>query len=509
MTKKPVLLCILDGWGEGNSPVNNAISGADTPNWDNLRATCPQTLLGTSGLDVGLPEGQMGNSEVGHMNIGSGRVIMQNLPKIDRAIEDETLANHDEIRNLTDKLSKSGKACHIMGLASNGGVHSHINHIIALARIVAGKGIKTYIHAFSDGRDTAPESALIFIKQIQDELKKLGDNASLATISGRYYAMDRDKRWERVSLAYDAIACADAPRESDAITAIQTSIDAGKSDEFIKPFVVGDYAGMEDGEALIMANFRADRARHLLEAFTLPDFNGFARKQTINFSEKIGIVKYSDLLEQHLTTLFSQELPAKTLGEIVAENGLKQLRIAETEKFAHITFFFNGGIENKFKNEDRELIPSPKVATYDLKPEMAAFEVTDKLVNAINSQKYALIVVNYANTDMVGHTGVYEAAIKAVEAVDSSLGRLVEAVNSTDGVMLVTADHGNAELMIDPKSGEPHTQHTLNKVPLIIMGLGNDSTELKQGKLCDIAPTILKIMNIKQPIEMTGECLVS
>lgn len=502
---KPIVLCILDGWGHSDDPADNAIMRAKKPNWDRLVKENPHSLLGTCGLDVGLPEGVMGNSEVGHMNIGSGRVVLQDLPQINEAIKKDNLKNKKPLKDLISALKKSGGTCHLMGLVSDGGVHAHIDHITALAKIISGSGVPVAIHAFTDGRDTSPSSGRKFIEKLEKAISKL-DVVSVATLSGRYYAMDRDNRWERVELAYKTIAEAIGELAETASEAIENNYKNSTSDEFILPTVINGYTGMEDGDGLLMANFRADRARQILTALLDPKFEEFARDK-IDFMTAVGMVEYSEKHSKLLQTLFPPQSLDKILGQIISEKGLKQLRIAETEKYAHVTFFFNGGREEEFKGEDRILVPSPKVATYDQQPEMSAPEVTDKLVKAIDSGKYDLIVVNYANTDMVGHTGIEKAAIKAVETVDKVIGKIVAAVKKADGAMLITADHGNAELMRDQNSGEAHTQHTLNKVPFILVAKDNDIS-LKDGKLCDIAPTILHLMNIKQPAEMTGVSLI-
>lgn len=513
MTKKntPVVLCILDGWGCRGDTSYNAIAEAYTPQWDAIIQQYPMSQLGTSGLDVGLPDGQMGNSEVGHMNIGGGRVTMQNLPKIDQAIADGSLAKNPVLVQLINTLTPNGKACHIMGLISDGGVHAHMDHVVTLARYVSEAGIQVYIHAFLDGRDTPPESGEGYIQALMQSISSL-DRVDVATMSGRYYAMDRDKRWERVGAAYQAIVNAKGDAvASSPVELMQESYRQGVTDEFIRPTVIEGYPGMQEGDGFIMANFRSDRARQLLQALVDPEFDGFERK-AIGFSAKVGMVEYSDRLTPLLATLFPAEKLTATLGEVVSKAGLKQLRIAETEKYAHVTFFFNGGVESVFEGEDRILVPSPDVATYDLQPHMSAPEVTEELVQAIHSGDYGLIVVNYANTDMVGHTGNMKAAVAAVEAVDKCLGALRQAVEEEGAVMLITADHGNAEMMVDSESGEPHTAHTLNPVPFVVIGTQHAGIEaeiaLQSGKLCDIAPTILRLMQIPQPVEMTGRSLL-
>ena len=503
---KPVVLCILDGWGCRDESAHNAIKTAHTPHLDKIKADCPQCRLGTSGLDVGLPEGQMGNSEVGHMSIGSGRIVMQNLPRINQSIDDGSLAQHNDLHTMITALKKNGGTCHLMGLVSDGGVHAHINHIIALANILAKHEVPVAIHAFMDGRDTPPDSALGYMGVLTRAVAN-NPHISIATVSGRYYAMDRDQRWERTELAYDAIVNGKGEQADNPIIAIETSYTEHIQDEFIKPYVIQGYQGMQDGDSLLMANFRSDRARQILSALIDPDFDGFTHNRTVDLPGATGMVEYSDRLNELLMVLFPALQPDHTLGEIIANQGMAQLRIAETEKYAHVTFFFNGGREDVFDKEDRILVPSPKVPTYDLQPEMSAPEVTDKLVEAIDSGKYDLIVVNYANTDMVGHTGNMDAAVKAVETVDNALGQLRETIENAGGILLITADHGNAELMEDPETGGPHTAHTTNPVPLIVVNAKTDIT-LQDGKLCDIAPTILALMELEQPASMTGHSLI-
>ncbi len=518
--KKPVLLCILDGWGESAEREHNAILQANTPNYDALRAAYPFGLLDASEGAVGLPSGQMGNSEVGHMNIGAGRVVMQDLPRIDAAILDGSLANNAALQEFIAKLKTSGGTCHLLGLLSDGGVHSHVNHMVALANVVADAGVKVAVHAFTDGRDVAPKSALGFVTTF--EAATQGKNIDIATISGRYYAMDRDKRWERVALAYHAITDASVrsadnpqgnkPWRETAQAAIEHSYAAGITDEFILPHMVGDYDGVLPADGILMANFRADRARQLLHALLDPKFDGFARQHAVTFAATLGLVEYSEALNPLIPAMFPPQVLRNNLGELAAANGLQQLRIAETEKYAHVTFFFNGGREEPYAGEDRILVPSPKVATYDLQPEMSAPEVTEKLVAAIGSGKYDLIVVNYANTDMVGHSGDINAAMKAVEAVDAALGKLAAAIEQAAGAMLVTADHGNAECLHDEDSGQAHTAHTLNFVPCIIVGAAYKQLAKKnlgQGILADIAPTLCAMLNLTPPPEMTGRNLLA
>ncbi len=508
---KPVVLCILDGWGDREQTENNAIKIADTPNYDAMLHDFPTSLLKTSGMSVGLPEGQMGNSEVGHMNIGGGRVVKQELPRIDETIARDKLKDIDCLKKSIAELKLTGGTCHIMGLLSPGGVHSHQDHMVGLAREYAKAGIPVAIHGFTDGRDVPPKSAFTFIEKFENDIASL-QNVAIATICGRYYAMDRDNRWDRVIKAHNALNLAEGHNVISASDAVNKAYNAGLTDEFIEPSIVGDYSGMNDGDAVVMANFRADRAREIMATFVDPTFDGFKKSQDRQLVAALGMTKYSDALSEYMDCLFPTDPLKETLGEIVSNQGLKQFRIAETEKFAHVTFFFNGGNENLYKGEERVLIPSPDVPTYDLKPEMSAPEVTDKLVEAIMSNKFDLIVVNFANPDMVGHTGVLSAALKAVKTMDKSLGRLRESLEKVGGTMLVTADHGNIELMKDPNTGAPHTAHTTNLVPFILV---NDVTAgkeeklaLKDGALCDVAPTILSLMGLNQPTTMTGKSLI-
>ncbi len=505
---RPALLCILDGWGYRPDPKNNAILDARTPNFDRLAATCPQGLIDASESFVGLPQGQMGNSEVGHMNLGAGRVAVPDMPRIDKAIEDGSLAKNPILVELIETLKKNGGACHLLGLASPGGVHAHQDQLIALANMIAGGGVPVRIHAVLDGRDTPPRSALEFLEQIAAGLKK-DLPVKFATIGGRFYAMDRDKRWDRVAKAYECIVDARGEAAKTPKEAVDKAYAAKLDDEFVLPTAIDGYQGMKDGDGLLMFNYRSDRAREILTALLDPVFDGFKRGRLVKFADAVGMVEYSTALNGFLKTLFPPAVIKMGLGETVARAGLKQLRIAETEKYAHVTFFFNGGEERQFEGEERILVPSPKVQTYDLQPEMSAPEVTDKLVEAIGSGKFDLIVVNYANTDMVGHSGILPAAIKAVEAVDRCLGRLMEAVQKAGGVMFVTADHGNAEQMYDEESHQKHTQHTLNRVPALLFNSPANIRSLNDGKLADVAPTLLALMKIPQPREMTGHSLLS
>jgi len=501
---RPVVLCILDGWGVRAETDNNAIALAKTPNWDRLMASAPHALVKTSGLDVGLPEGQMGNSEVGHMNIGAGRVVLQDLPRIDAAIADGSFATNPALCELIDKDSAAGGTLHVVGLLSPGGVHSHQDHMVAAAKLAAEAGLKVSVHGFLDGRDTPPQSAIEFTEKFIGDVL-LTPSVHIATLSGRYFAMDRDKNWDRVEKAFDAIAHAKGERAETPVDAIEAAYARGETDEFVSPTVIGNYGGMADGDGLLMVNFRADRAREILTALVDPDFGGFAR-EPIHFSAQSGMVEYSDELNPYLPALFAPMHLKNTIGEWLAGHGKTQLRIAETEKYAHVTFFLNGGREKVFEGEDRILVPSPKVATYDLKPEMSAPEVTDKLVEAIGTGKYDLVVVNYANPDMVGHTGILAAAIKAAEVIDTCIGRVEAATRTAGGAMIITADHGNLEQMSDPDTHGPHTAHTVTPVPVVLAVDGAGG--LKDGKLSDIAPTVLDLMGMPAPKEMTGKSLL-
>ena len=504
---RPVMLCILDGWGHRDSKENNAIETGNTPNWHELVKTCPNTLIATSGLDVGLPAGQMGNSEVGHMNIGAGRVVMQDLPKIDQACADGSLAKRPAVVDLIEKLKASKGTCHLLGLMSPGGVHSHINHIIALAKILDGENIPVVVHAFLDGRDVPPDSALGYVKDFENAVKGL-KNVHIKTVSGRYYAMDRDNRWERVKLAFDAMMSGKGNHADSAEAAIEASYAEKVFDEFVIPAVIGDYKGMNDGDGILFANFRSDRAREIMYALADKPFDKFAREKTVDFAAVVGMTQYSADHDRFVKPIFPPEQLKNIFGEVVSNAGMTQLRIAETEKYAHVTFFFNGGEERLFKGEERILIPSPKVATYDLKPEMSAFEVCDALVNAIDSGKFDTIIVNFANGDMVGHTGIMSAAVKAAEAVDKCLGKLEDAIKRAGGVMLVTADHGNCELMKDEKTGAPYTAHTTFKVPVVLFNGPKGATLRDGGRLADLAPTLLQLLGLEQPAEMTGKSLL-
>lgn len=503
---RPVVLCILDGWGDAPDSANNAISMTDTPIWDNLVAHSPRAQLSASEGDVGLPGGQMGNSEVGHMNIGAGRVVLQDLPRINAAVEANTLTDIPALQSMISALKKSGGVCHMMGLLSPGGVHSHQDHMAVLATIISQAGVPVKVHAFLDGRDTPPTGGVGYMQEFLDAIAG-ADNVTVSTISGRYFAMDRDNRWERVSRACAAIMKGDAPSVVGPVAAIQASYDDAIYDEFMEPVVVGDYVGMANGDGLLMANFRADRAREILAVLVDPAFDGYERPAPAQFVAKLGLVEYSDHLNNFMEAMFPSVEISNTLGEVVSNAGLRQLRIAETEKYAHVTFFLNGGRENQYDGEDRILVPSPKVATYDLQPEMSAAEVTDNLVRVIDAGLYDLIIVNFANGDMVGHTGILSAACKAVAALDTCVGRLQNAVESAGGTMIITADHGNCESMANPKGG-PLTSHTLNPVPVVMTNAPDGINALRSGVLADLAPTLIELLGLAQPAEMTGRSLI-
>ncbi|MBP1807224.1 2,3-bisphosphoglycerate-independent phosphoglycerate mutase [Rubellimicrobium aerolatum] len=499
---KPVVLCILDGWGLRDDPFANAPRLAQTPTFDRLVQTCPHAQLVTHGPDAGLPRGQMGNSEVGHTNIGAGRVVAMDLGQIDLAIEEGTFANA-AIQDFIATLQASGGTAHLLGVVSDGGVHGHIAHMLTAARTITEAGVPVAIHAITDGRDVPPTSAAGFIAQLHAGLPQ---GARIATVIGRYYAMDRDNRWERVRTAYDAIVEAKGQRARDAATAVQLATERGQTDEFIEATVLDGHDGLKPQDGLFCLNFRADRAREILAAIADPDFAGWDRGPAPVLAARLGMVTYSDRHDAWYSQVFPRRDIRNTLGEWVAAHGLRQFRLAETEKYPHVTFFLNGGIETPYPGEDRTMAPSPKVATYDLQPEMSAEEVTDHFVRAIEAG-YDLIVTNYANPDMVGHTGDLSAAIKACEAVDQGLSRVVAALEAAGGAMILTADHGNCELMVDPETGGPHTAHTTNPVPVILLG-GPANVTLRDGRLADLAPTVLDLMGLPLPPEMTGRSLI-
>ena len=501
---RPVMLAILDGWGWREEEADNAVRLGRTPNFDRLWQSCPHAFLKTSGEDVGLPDGQFGNSEVGHMNIGAGRVVMQELPRISRAARDGSLAANPVLGALVASARAGSGRVHLMGLVSPGGVHAHQDHAVALARILTEAGLTVLIHAFTDGRDTPPRAGAGFVAAFEAALPP---GARIVTVSGRYYAMDRDNRWERVSRAYNAIVLGEGPRCPSAAEAILSGYGSELGDEFLIPAVIGDYQGVGADEALLTFNFRADRIREILMVMLDPGFSGFARERVPQFRAAVGMTQYSTLLDKFQTTLFAPISMDDLLGQIVSRAGRRQLRMAETEKYPHVTYFLNGGIEEPNPGEERIMVPSPKVATYDLQPEMSAPELTEKAVAAIDSGTFDLIILNFANPDMVGHTGVLAAAIRAVETVDASLGRIAEAVARQGGALFVTADHGNCEMMRDPVTGGPHTSHTLNPVPALLMG-APEGAHLGDGRLADIAPTLLKLMGLPQPAAMTGQSLL-
>jgi 2,3-bisphosphoglycerate-independent phosphoglycerate mutase len=502
---KPVVLCILDGWGLRAETANNAVALADTPVYDNLLATCPNATLKTSGTDVGLPDGQMGNSEVGHMNIGAGRVVYMDLGRINLAIADGNFATNAALGRFIASLKASGGTAHLLGLVSDGGVHGHIDHMIEAVRVISAAGVPVRIQALTDGRDVLPGSAEGFLNKLANTLP---DTAKIATITGRFYALDRDKRWERVKAAYDAIVRAKGEQAQDALQAINNATARGESDEFIRPTVLTDYTGMKDGDGVFCLNFRADRAREIMAAIGAPDFSAFEVKGRPAFAAMVKMSSYSDMLDKYVDVLFPKQTIPNTLGHWLAKHHKTQFRLAETEKYPHVTFFLNGGIEPPEAGEDRVMPVSPKVETYDLQPEMSSSQVTEKLLSAIK-QGYDLIVVNYANPDMVGHTGDLQAAIRACEAVDLGLGKAVGALNTTGGVMIVTADHGNCEMMVDPDTGKPHTAHTTNPVPVILVNGPKGASLRTGGRLADLAPSLLELMGLPLPPEMTGQSLIT
>ncbi len=505
MAPKPVVLCILDGWGARSDAEANAPLLAHTPNFDLIMQQCPNTQLITHGRDVGLPTGQMGNSEVGHTNIGAGRVVAMDLGQIDLAIEDGSYSNNAALMDYIGSLKNTGGRAHVMSLISDGGVHGHIAHLIATLRILTDAGVPVVLHAITDGRDVAPSSAADFLDRLIGDLP---NGVQIGTVTGRYFAMDRDNRWERVATAYDAIAHGVSEVRADTVEeAIKSNYAAGVSDEFIPATVLGEYQGAQDGDAFFCMNFRADRAREILRAIGETEFDEFDVGTRPQWSMVLGMVEYSASHNHYMRTCFPKQKLVNTLGEWVAKSGKSQFRLAETEKYPHVTFFLNGGKEQPEEGEARYMAPSPKVATYDLQPEMSAGEVTDQFVKAIEAG-YDLIVTNYANPDMVGHTGDLNAAIKACEVVDQGLGRVLAALENAGGAMIVTADHGNCETMIDPETGGPHTAHTINLVPAVLVG-GDTSTTLRDGgRLADLAPTLLDLMQLDKPAEMTGESLL-
>lgn len=511
-THRPVTLIILDGWGYSADTSHNAIAAARTPTWNMLWHDYPHTLLSGSGLAVGLPQGQMGNSEVGHLTMGAGRTVYQEFTRIEQAIEEGAFFQNNVLCHAIEQVRAQGKALHILGLLSPGGVHSHEKHILAMLELAAQQQVEQiFIHAFLDGRDTPPQSALASLQLIENACKKLG-RGRIASVIGRYYAMDRDKRWDRVQRAYELLTEAKADyHAATASEALQMAYARGETDEFVQATVIQNASQsavtINDGDAVIFMNFRADRARELTHAFIDKNFNGFSRHKIPKLADFISLTHYAADLATHVA--FPPQPLTNVLGEYVAKSGLKQLRIAETEKYAHVTFFFNGGIETQFPGEDRILVPSPKVATYDLQPQMSALEVTDKLVAAIHGQKYALIVCNFANADMVGHSGDFNAAVKAVETIDICLNKIITALQEVGGEAVITADHGNAECMYDEQTQQPHTAHTNEPVPFVYVGRNAKINETLQGTLANIAPTLLYLLGLPKPAEMTEEALLS
>lgn len=501
---KPVVLCILDGWGSAAPGAANAPYLAKTPTFDAIMNAGPQARLITHGPDVGLPTGQMGNSEVGHTNIGAGRVVAMDLGQIDLAIEDGSFFDNAALQDFIASLKASGGAAHLMGLASDGGVHGHITHILAAVKAVADAGVPVWLHAITDGRDVAPKSAFTYIEELE---AKLPEGAKVATVTGRYFAMDRDNRWERVSEAYAAMIKGEGRAVQTAHDAVDHAYNQSETDEFITASVVAGYDGVHTGDGIFCLNFRADRAREILRAIGEPGFADFDTGPRPELAALLGMVAYSDSHSTYMTTAYPKRKIVNTLGEWVAKQGRTQFRLAETEKYPHVTFFLNGGKEEPEKGEDRFMPKSPKVATYDLQPEMSAPKVTEKFVEAIEAG-YDLIVTNYANPDMVGHTGDVQAAMKACEAVDQGLAKVMAALEKAGGAMIVTADHGNCEVMIDPETGGPHTAHTVNLVPVALVG-GPSGASLRDGRLADLAPTLLDLMGLEKPAEMTGESLLA
>ena len=508
MDSKLTMLMILDGFGINPKEEGNAVKLASTPNIDKLMKKYPVTKMVASGMGVGLPEGQMGNSEVGHTNIGAGRIVYQDLAKITKSIEDGDFFSNEVLVNAIENCKKNGSKLHILGLVSDGGVHSHNRHLYGLLELAKRRDFEdVYIHCFLDGRDTPPASAEGYIQELQEKMKEKGVG-KIATLSGRFYAMDRDKRWNRIEKAYNAIVNGEGIKAIDPINAIESSYQKEVFDEFIEPIVITNgekpITTIEDGDSVIFFNFRPDRAREISRAIVDSSFNEFETKKLNVFF--VCFTNY-DASMPNVKIAFEKEKIVNTLGEVISKKGETQLRIAETEKYAHVTFFFNGGEEKSYEGEDRILVPSPKVETYDLKPEMSALEVCDKTVNAINSKKYNCIILNFANPDMVGHTGSLQAAIKAIETIDVCVGKIYDAIEAQKANLIITADHGNAEQMIDYKTGEPHTAHTTNLVPLILI-TEKENLKLKEGRLCDIAPTMLELMGIEKPAEMSGESII-
>lgn len=502
--KSPLVLCILDGWGVAPPSPYNAISQAVLPNWSRFKETYPNTLLEASGKSVGLPDGQMGNSEVGHTTIGAGRVVMQDLPRISHAFQEGLVDSMSSMKSFLRNFDKN-KVCHVMGLLSPGGVHSHQSHMEGFLKILDAYGISTYVHCFLDGRDTPPQSALIYVEQLEEFMKAL-NHGKIATVMGRFYGMDRDNRWDRTKKAFNAIVKGDGICTQNIKESVASFYKEGIYDEFIPPLIVDTYQGIKENDSLLMANFRADRVQQILTSLLVKEFHSFERSVTPKFKGTLGMKSYSSSLDPLIPALFPQEKPKNTLGEVIQNHNLKQLRAAETEKYAHVTFFFNGGKEDPYPLEDRLLVPSPKVKTYDLMPEMSAPFLTEQVIQKMTQTSYDLVVLNFANPDMVGHTGNFQATIKALEVIDACLGRLEEFLKMINGQMIITADHGNAEQMKENET--PHTAHTTNLVPFILVNSSKDLMLKNQGELQDIAPTILSLLNLKTPKEMTGCSLI-
>ena len=507
MSKRPVVLAILDGYGISKETKGNAVYSAKKPNLDRLNTTYPTTVIHASGMDVGLPDGQMGNSEVGHTNIGAGRIVYQELTRITKSISDGDFFENEALVGACKNCADKNSSLHIMGLLSDGGVHSHIEHLFAIVELAKKQGLKNvYVHCFLDGRDVSPTSGVDFAAQLENKLSEIGVG-KIATLSGRYYAMDRDNRWERVTKAYDALVYGKGETADNAVDAIKASYANDVTDEFVVPTVILENgkptATIGGGDSIVFYNFRPDRAREITRTLVDPDFDGFERKY---FETYFVTMTQYDAKMPNVHVAFKPQKLVNTIGEYVSSKGLKQLRIAETEKYAHVTFFFNGGVEKVYDGEDRILVASPKVATYDMQPEMSAYEVTDKLLEALDTDKYDMVILNFANCDMVGHTGIMEAAIKAVETVDECIGKVADKVISMGGAIFITADHGNAEQMIDPADGSVFTAHTTNVVPLIAAGIGD--VKLNEGRLADLAPTMLDVMGLDIPEEMTGKSLI-
>lgn len=509
MKNKLLTLIILDGFGINPREEGNAITAANKPNIDKLFKEYPNTIIKTSGMDVGLPSGQMGNSEVGHTNIGAGRIVYQELTRITKSIEDGDFFDKKEFLDAVENCKANNTKLHLFGLLSDGGVHSHNTHLYALVELAKQQGLKdVFVHCFFDGRDVPPDSAGGFVEELEAKLSEIGVG-KIASVMGRYYAMDRDKRWDRVKLAYDVMVLGEGLNAESAMKAVANSYSKQEFDEFVKPTVIlqngKPTATIDANDSVVFFNFRPDRAREITRAFVDKDFDGFERAKGYFPLHFVCMTQYDATIE-NVSVAFKPQSLANTFGEYISKQGLRQLRIAETEKYAHVTFFFNGGVEKVYEGEDRALIPSPKVATYDLKPEMSAIEVTDEVLNRINSKEYDVIILNYANPDMVGHTGILEAAKTAIETIDKCLGRVVPAILDQGGTVMITADHGNSEQMVDYDTGGPFTAHTTNPVPLLMIGQGD--VKLKEGRLADLAPTMLDIMGLKKPDEMTGESII-